>query len=141
MNKEQNPINMGNIKFLLIDDDSDLVEVMNFLIHNNIVSNSKLAYNGLDGHDIAMKEEFDFIITDYQLPTLNGIDFIKSLRKTPGLNQNTPIILISGFQPELSGDEKTWSDVFILDKPLTIKQLMYTIKCCMNLKKHQCVDT
>lgn len=126
---------LEKVSFLIIDDDEDIVDVMNDVISSNIHSNSILAYNGLDGYHEAQLREFDFIVTDFQLPSLNGIEFIRQVRTRKGPNQDTPIILLSGYQPELDPKDHFWENVFFLEKPLTSSKLLFNIKCCMRLKK------
>jgi CheY-like chemotaxis protein len=55
------------------------------------------AYDGAEGLNIFRKQNIDVIITDYQMPTINGIELAKEIRK---INSNVPIYLVSGLNIE-----------------------------------------
>lgn len=52
-----------------------------------------VAYDGLDGFDLASTEGYDVIVLDLMLPGLNGIDFCKKLRNEE--NVHTPILILT----------------------------------------------
>jgi DNA-binding response OmpR family regulator len=41
-----------------------------------------LAYDGLEGYDMASEEEYDIIILDLMLPEMDGIPFVVNFAKT-----------------------------------------------------------
>ncbi len=51
-----------------------------------------LARTGLDGHHLAMTEEFDLLILDVMLPDVDGWRIIQSLRES---GQKTPVLFLS----------------------------------------------
>lgn len=51
-----------------------------------------LARNGLDGHHLAMTEEFDVIILDIMLPDIDGWRILQSLREA---GQTTPVLFLT----------------------------------------------
>ena len=51
-----------------------------------------LARNGLDGHHLAMTEEFDLIILDVMLPDVDGWRILSSLREA---NNGTPVLFLT----------------------------------------------
>ena len=51
------------------------------------------AENGLEGLVQLKKHQIDLIITDIDMPIMNGVEFIQNVRQ---MNYQTPIIVISG---------------------------------------------
>jgi len=51
-----------------------------------------LARTGLDGHHLAMTEEFDLLILDVMLPDVDGWRILQSLRES---GQKTPVLFLS----------------------------------------------
>lgn len=81
---------------LLLDDDPEVIELITDILENEnyqVISGS----NGQDGLTKLQRQQFDLIITDVNMPRLNGIEFLKTLI-TEGLFKNYAmhIILITG---------------------------------------------
>ncbi len=51
-----------------------------------------LAFDGEDGHDLAVSESYDCIVLDLMLPKMDGISISKSLRQQ---NIHTPILMLT----------------------------------------------
>lgn len=51
-----------------------------------------VAYNGNDGLDLAISEEYDAIILDRMLPTVDGLTIVRALRKD---TIHTPVLLLT----------------------------------------------
>jgi CheY-like chemotaxis protein len=59
------------------------------------------------------KQRFDVVVTDYKMPKMNGIEFIKELRKRhPAMS----VILISGFADALGLNEASTGADIVLQK-------------------------
>ena len=77
---------MHNLKVLLVED--DLIEVMKL---NRTISSLKLdhtiieANNGEDALEILSKKDHlpDIILLDLNMPKVNGIEFLKILKRSP----------------------------------------------------------
>ncbi len=84
------------MKFLVIDDS---MVIRN--IHKNARKENKIpeedileADNGVTGMEIAEKEEIGLFLVDWNMPGINGLEFIKKLR---GMARyaDTPIIMVT----------------------------------------------
>ncbi len=51
-----------------------------------------LARNGLDGHHLAMTEDYDLLILDVMLPDIDGWTILKSLREA---DRKTPVLFLT----------------------------------------------
>ncbi|MBA4368363.1 MAG: response regulator [Desulfobacterium sp.] len=87
------------------------------------------AENGKDALDILHQgDTFDLILTDMNMPVMDGIEFTRLTRKNPEF-RDTPIVMIST-ESEISQIElakEAGVDVF-LSKPFTQDKLLETIK-------------
>ena len=59
------------------------------------------AQDGVDGLQAAKSQTFDLVITDVNMPNMDGISLIKELRSLPAY-RNTPMLMLT----TESGDEK-----------------------------------
>lgn len=57
------------------------------------------ATDGLAALSRLKQERFDLVITDFQMPFVNGSSLIDSLRNMDAANSSTPVILMSGALP------------------------------------------
>jgi len=91
---------MKKHKILCVDDSKivrDHLQEQLMQIGSDVV----LATNGQDGCQYANENKFDLIITDIEMPGMNGFDLCNRIR-TGGLNQDTPIIILSGDESDKS---------------------------------------
>ncbi|BAQ66564.1 response regulator [Geminocystis sp. NIES-3709] len=96
------------IEVLLIDDSElDLKLYQKFLTEDqNSLFNVYTAKTAQEALNFLKRKEVDVIVTDYQLPDMNGIELIKNYQKFRKLNE-VCIILMTGF-----GNEKLVVDAF-----------------------------
>ena len=84
-----------------------------------------VAYNGLDGYDMASSGIYDVAVLDLMLPQLNGYEVLKKLRQT---KNSIPILVLSA-KSEL--DDKVLAFEYgaddYLTKPFEIKELIMRI--------------
>ena len=82
--------------------------------------------NGCEGLEKYHKNKFDIIITDINMPMMNGIEFARNIRN---IDKYIPIFLHSSFQ-EKDVDLKGINITAYLKKPLSSKDFMNFIKQC-----------
>ena len=79
------------MKILLVEDEVKLSEALAYTLKkcNYIVDT---AYDGLSGLELAENELYDLIILDRMLPKMEGLDVLKSIRKS-GIT--TPVLFLT----------------------------------------------
>ena len=87
-------------KTLLLVEDSDFFRHKIGQYLKDAGFNVHTAVNGADGLAILGKEEVDLILTDIEMPVMNGLEFIKKVRSNPDWS-DLPIVALSS----LAGDE------------------------------------
>ena len=82
----------NGMKFLVLDDEETILQLINhFLSEHHAICD--FAYDGMEGFEKNMQTRYDFIITDIQMPRMNGTEFIKAIRE---IDPVIPILIISG---------------------------------------------
>ena len=79
---------------VLIVDDSDIVLKLHAYILEEAGFECATAQNGYAALELLMREHFDIIITDINMPRMDGYQLTKSIRQTEGYS-DVPIIIIS----------------------------------------------
>ena len=90
------------LSVLVIDDQKSLLEVISPLLERYGNMHVKTAFSAKEALGLVMNNTFDAMIVDYDLPEINGIDFLKIIR-AKGLT--TPIIIFTGVGREYAAIE------------------------------------
>jgi two-component system chemotaxis response regulator CheY len=80
-------------RILTVDDSSSVRQMVNFTLQKAGYNVSE-AVDGKDGLDKITREKFDLIITDLNMPNVDGIQLIASVRKLPRY-AFVPILMLS----------------------------------------------
>jgi two-component system chemotaxis response regulator CheY len=100
---EYTEIDYSMVKLLVIDDEPFIRKLIVRLLIEIGIKNVIEADNGLKGINkiIQSRTNFDLIICDLEMPTLNGLDFLKTLRKHPQVKApQTPVVILTGHSDE-----------------------------------------
>lgn len=106
---------------LLVDDQIDIQEMLADLLRNHGVKVSAYA-NGKQAEKCLKEQRYDLIVTDLQMPKVDGFTFIEKVRGKTSNNTHTPIIVITGGQT--TSEDRLYqlekdSNAQILKKPFT----------------------
>jgi len=112
---------------LIVDDEENIASFLRLeLEHEGFAT--KTAYTGREALQLFNEQPFDLVLLDVMLPELNGIEVLKTIRKT----SSVPIIM-------LSARGETFDKVFGLDtgaddylaKPFEIDELLARIRAIL----------
>jgi len=82
------------MRFLIVDDSSTMrriiINTLNKLGHQDVAE----AGNGREGLDRLSAGPVDLIITDWNMPEMSGIDFIRTVRSMPEV-KDTPVLMVT----------------------------------------------
>lgn len=116
---------------LVVDDERDVLNVFSEML--KLIGFKVYAVdNTADALNIMNNSKFDLIITDLIMPDMNGLDFIKQLRKH---GNNTPVVITSGLNPKkvmINFDEYGISEYII--KPFTINDIKQKLSKLMQIQ-------
>jgi two-component system chemotaxis response regulator CheY len=84
----------GTMRFLVVDDSSTMRRIITNTL-NKIGQHDVIeASNGREGLEKLATTDVDLIITDWNMPEMNGIDFIRALRASASLKE-TPVLMVT----------------------------------------------
>ncbi len=117
------------IKVLIAEDE----KVMRFMITDFLESFGYQVLqsdNGLDAYVLWKKERPDILVTDINMPKMNGVDLLKKIKEK---EPNFPVVLITGVNVEKvkSIVSENNADGF-LTKPFKMKDLIRVLQTLTN---------
>jgi len=74
-----------NIKILVVDDFSTMRRIIKNLLQELGYSNIQEADDGNTALPMLRAGKFDFVVTDWNMPEMTGIDLLKAIRADPAL--------------------------------------------------------
>ena len=83
-----------NMKILIVDDFSTMRRIVKNLLRDLGFNNTQEADDGLTALPILKKGEFDFVVTDWNMPGMQGIDLLKHIRADAEL-KHLPVLMIT----------------------------------------------
>jgi DNA-binding response OmpR family regulator len=92
-----------------------------------------VAYDGLNGFDLAVTEDYDLIVLDLMLPGMDGLEICKQLRQK---QIHTPILILtakSQIEDKVKGLD-TGADDY-LTKPFSFEELLARIRALIRRPK------
>ena len=99
-------------KLLLVDDEIHIFNLFKHVFKNRIIID--YAPDGKKGLSLFNQNSYDIIITDYNMPVMNGIEMINEIKK---INNKIPVILLTGNRKISIKNIKT------IYKPFNIKMI------------------
>ncbi len=81
------------IRVIYVDDDPDLLEIGKIFLEKTGEFIVTIAESAEDAISVFREQSFDAIISDYQMPGMDGIEFLKHLRSS---KDTTPFIIFTG---------------------------------------------
>jgi CheY-like chemotaxis protein len=81
------------LRVLIVDDDQDLLAVNKFTVGKD--HEVATAQNGLDGLEMLDLFGPDFVLVDYNMPTMDGLEMVELMRRHPRFH-HTPALFLTG---------------------------------------------
>ena len=88
---------MSGSKLLLVDDDQDFLQLLEFDFKKKGYS-VLTASNGEDGLAKAFSEKPALIVLDIKMPKMDGYTFVRRLKKDQQM-KDTPLIVLTSYEP------------------------------------------
>ena len=82
------------MKFLVVDDFSTMRRIVRNLVKELGYSNVDEAEDGAMALSKLKNEQFDFVISDWNMPVMNGLDMLKSIRADAALAK-LPVLMVT----------------------------------------------
>lgn len=82
------------MRILVVDDFSTMRRIVRSLLKELGFENTDEAEDGAVAFDKLKSGTFDFVITDWNMPNMNGLELIKAVRQESGINK-LPVLMIT----------------------------------------------
>ncbi|MDB5761655.1 MAG: cheY [Herminiimonas sp.] len=82
------------IKFLVVDDFSTMRRIVRNLLKELGYTNVDEAEDGAMGLAKLKSEQFDFVISDWNMPVMDGLDMLKAIRADAALSK-LPVLMVT----------------------------------------------
>ena len=109
----------SNIPNVLVTDDSFTTRGIEISILQELNVNTFPAPSGIEAIEVLKKNKIDLIFSDVQMPGMDGIEFIKNVKKNPKW-KDIPFIFVSTVDEKDLGVSKTWYTKFIRKRDFSI---------------------
>jgi len=83
-----------NMKILIVDDFSTMRRIIKNLLRDLGFTNTIEADDGQSALPILKAGSIDFLITDWNMPGMSGIDLLKTVREDPNIKQ-IPVLMVT----------------------------------------------
>jgi DNA-binding response OmpR family regulator len=114
-------------KILIVEDDPRIAQNIRRGLSDEGYD-TRVAYEGLEGRQLALQHPFDLVILDINLPGLNGYEICRSLRKA---KPHLPIILLTALgeiEDKVEGLKHGADDYLV--KPFDFRELNARVAAC-----------
>ena len=82
------------MKILIVDDFSTMRRIIKNLLRDLGFDNTSEADDGKTGLPMLQKGGFDFLVTDWNMPGMSGIDLLKAVRADDALKE-IPVLMVT----------------------------------------------
>lgn len=83
-----------NMKFLVIDDFPTMRRIVRNLLKELGYSNVEEAEDGVDALAKLRENKFDFVVSDWNMPNLDGLEMLKQIRQDDAL-KHLPVLMVT----------------------------------------------
>ena len=84
----------ANMKFLVVDDFSTMRRIVRNLLKELGFVNIREAEDGADALSKLHEESFDFVVTDWNMPNMTGINLLRAIRTHDSL-KHLPVLMVT----------------------------------------------
>ncbi len=117
---------LGRTRQLLVVDDDRAIQTLLSRTLSLMGYDVNLAGNGLEGMDLFLKGSYDLVITDLQMPLMNGWELSRLVKER---SPKTPVIVITGSCDDNHWDKLKMNGVdAIIPKPFKLKEIGKTVQ-------------
>ncbi|QKF82066.1 response regulator [Halarcobacter ebronensis] len=119
-------------KLLIVDDSTMLRDMLNYALNEGGYNDVIEAVDGVDGLQKAKATTFDLIITDVNMPNMDGLTLIGELRKLPAYASRPILVLTTERSDEMKAKGKAAGATGWIVKPFVPEQLLKAVNIVLS---------
>ena len=85
---------MSDPRFLIVDDFSTMRRIVRNLLKEIGFNNAEEAEDGAIALTMLRSSKFDFVVSDINMPNMNGFDLLKAIKAEDGL-RHIPVLMVT----------------------------------------------
>ena len=118
---------MTGKRVLVVDDEIHIVHVVAIKLRNNGYE-VETANNGAEAYEYICRNKPDIIVTDFQMPTMTGMELVEKLRQNED-TKNIPIIMLTARSFAIPKEKQEQLKISnCLSKPFSPRELLSNIE-------------
>ena len=86
--------NQRNLKFLVVDDFATMRRILRSLLKELGFNNVEEAEDGVSAMQKLRSQPFDFVVSDWSMPNMTGIDLLRTIRADQQL-KHLPVLMVT----------------------------------------------
>jgi len=122
------------MKLLIVDDSTMLRDMLSYALNEGGYNNIVEAVDGVDGLEKAKFDKFDLIITDVNMPNMDGLTYVEELRKMPQYSTTPILVLTTERSDEMKTKGKAAGATGWIVKPFVPDQLLKAVNIVLSKK-------
>jgi len=119
-------------KLLIVDDSTMLRDMLNYALNEGGYPDVTEAVDGVDGLAKAKAADFDLIITDVNMPNMDGLTLIGELRKITQYSKKPILVLTTERSDEMKARGKAAGATGWIVKPFVPDQLLKSVNIVLS---------
>ena len=84
-----------DISILIVDDSAEMRALIRFILRKIGINKVNESKDGATALAKLKTKKYDLILLDWNMPNMNGLEFLKNLRTEKSPSQNVPIIMVT----------------------------------------------
>ncbi len=122
------------MKLLIVDDSTMLRDMLTYALNEGGYNDVTEAVDGVDGLEKAKNSNFDLIITDVNMPNMDGLTLVSELRKLSEYQKIPILVLTTERGDEMKSKGKVAGATGWIVKPFVPDQLLKAVNIVLDRK-------
>lgn len=120
------------MKLLIVDDSTMLRDMLSYALNEGGYTDVVEAVDGVEGLSKAKENTFDLVITDVNMPNMDGLTLINELRNLPQYSKTPILVLTTERSDEMKTKGKAAGATGWIVKPFVPDQLLKAVNIVLN---------
>ena len=122
------------MKLLIVDDSTMLRDMLSYALNEGGYNDVTEAVDGVDGLEKSKSTTFDLVITDVNMPNMDGITLVNELRGLPQYSKVPILVLTTERSDDMKTKGKAAGATGWIVKPFVPDQLLKAVNIVLSKK-------